>query len=430
MEVFVVQGGRSLTGHVTVSGSKNAALPILASALLAPGRTTLHHVPDLVDVRTLSALLNSLGCKVRQAPHGSLTVDVLDESTSYAEYELVRRMRASVCVMGPLLARRGSARVSLPGGCNIGHRPIDIHLRGFARLGADIQIHNGDILLSAPQLIGTTVDLSGPRGTTVTGTCNLLSAAVLAKGHTTLTSAALEPEVVALADFLQSMGAQISGQGTSTIEIDGVAELQPATATVMPDRIEAATLLIAGAITRGDITLENVVPTHLNAVSETLNAIGVVVEETGLSTMRIRGNHGLSPINLTALPYPGLPTDVQAQLTALLATIPGKSVVRDQVFPDRFMHCAELNRMAAQIRQLNGRAVIKGVDCLQGAPVMACDLRASAALVLAALAARNETVIHRIYHLDRGYEGLETKLNSLGADVTRCREETLLRRSA
>lgn len=425
MDVFVVQGGTPLRGSVSVSGSKNAALPMMATALLARGKTVLRRVPDLVDVRTLSSLLQTLGCEVARIDDDSLSLEVIDESRSEADYDLVRRMRASVCVMGPLLARRGFARVSLPGGCNIGHRPIDIHLRGFSELGAEVKFENGDIVVQASELKGAEIDLSGPHGSTVTGTCNVMSAATLAKGRTILTGVALEPEVVALAEFLNAMGANISGHGTSTIEIEGVEELNAVEQTVIPDRIEAATLMIAAAITRGAVTIDGVEANHLNAVINVLREIGITIEETGLSQLHTTVDQKLSPVQLTALPYPGIPTDVQAQLTALLATVPGKSVVRDEVFPDRFMHCAELNRMSASIRQERDRAFITGVSQLQGANVMASDLRASAALVLAAMAANGETVIHRIYHLDRGYAALETKLNALGANVIRCREEDL-----
>lgn len=425
MDVFVVQGGTPLRGSVSVSGSKNAALPMMATALLARGKTILRRVPDLVDVRTLSSLLKTLGCEVARIGDDSLSIEVVDESRSEADYDLVRRMRASVCVIGPLLARRGFARVSLPGGCNIGHRPIDIHLRGFSELGADVRFESGDIVVQANKLKGAQIDLSGPRGSTVTGTCNVMSAATLAAGQTTLTGAALEPEVVVLADFLNAMGANISGHGTSTIEIEGVEELNAIEQTVMPDRIEAATLMIAAAITRGSVIIDGVEANHLSSVIDILQEIGVTISETGRSQLQITSDEKLSPVHLTALPYPGIPTDIQAQLTALLATVPGKSVVRDEVFPDRFMHCAELNRLSASIRQQRDRAFISGVPQLHGANVMASDLRASAALVLAAMTAKGETTIHRIYHLDRGYSSLETKLNSLGANVIRCREEDL-----
>lgn len=425
MDVLIVKGGSSLSGELTVSGSKNASLPMMATALLATGTTILHRVPELADVQTLSSLIRSLGCDVTRAADKSLQIRVCDEKNSIADYDLVRRMRASVCVMGPLLAKRGIASVSLPGGCNIGHRPIDIHLRGFEALGADVQIRNGNVILKADRLRGNTIDLSGPQGTTVTGTCNLMSAATLAEGKTVLKSAAVEPEIYALGEFLNSMGAQIEGHGTPVIEITGVAELHAAEATVIPDRIEAATLMIAAAITRGTITLNGVVPDQLQTVLDLLRTIGVEVQQTGISQVEISGSGEYSPASITTLPYPGIPTDIQAQLTALLTTVAGTSTVRDQIFPDRFTHCAELNRMNASIRQQSGRAVIKGGSPLQGAHVMASDLRASAALVLAAMAAHDETVIHRVYHLDRGYEALEQKLNSVGAQITRCTEEEL-----
>ncbi|MBT5017345.1 UDP-N-acetylglucosamine 1-carboxyvinyltransferase [Planctomicrobium sp.] len=428
MDVFVVQGGHPLSGTVSVSGSKNASLPMMAATLLSKGKSTLNNVPDLVDVRTLSALLRCLGCEVTREPSSALSIQVIDEEHSKAEYDLVRRMRASVCVLGPLLARRGSARVSLPGGCNIGHRPIDIHLRGFEALGATVTIEKGDIVVRSSRLVGNEIDLNGPNGSTVLGTCNLMSAAVLAEGNTVLHSAAREPEIIALGDYLNAMGAQVSGHGTSTIQIEGVDELHGAEANVIPDRIEAATLIIAAAITRSSIQIKNIETHHLNHVIQKLNGIGVVISKQDHSTIIVDATNRLLPTNLHALPYPETPTDVQAQLTALLSTIPGESVVRDSVFPDRFMHCAELNRMNASIRQQGDSAHISGVQQLHGAHVMASDLRASAALVLAALVANGESVIHRIYHLDRGYEALETKLNSLGAQIIRCSEERLLNR--
>lgn len=429
MDVLIVQGGTPLSGRVAVSGSKNAALPMMATSLLTPGQTILKRVPDLVDVRTLAGLLRSLGCEVTRNSTGDLILDVIDEQHSEADYALVRRMRASVCVLGPLLARRGYARVSLPGGCNIGHRPIDIHLRGFSSLGANVDIVRGDVIVRAKRLYGTQINLAGPHGSTVTGTCNLLSAAVLARGKTILTSAAMEPEVVALAEFLIAMGADISGHGTSVIEINGVEELRPSTGTVIPDRIEAATLMVAAVMAGGELTIDEVDSRQLVSVIEILREMGVRIIETECNNqLSVHAVAGLSPVNVTALPYPGIPTDLQAQLTALLCTVPGTSRVRDLVFPDRFMHCAELNRMGAQICHLGDHAEINGVSRLQGANVMASDLRASAALVLAALAAEGETIVHRVYHLDRGYEALELKLNSLGANIIRCPEDELMSR--
>lgn len=429
MEMFIVQGGAVLQGTVGVSGSKNAALPIMAASLAIPGSVTLSNVPDLVDVRTLAQVLASLGAAVSRQPNGDLEIDVCHEAANVADYELVRRMRASVCVLGPLLARRGEACVSLPGGCNIGHRPIDLHLKGLAALGAEIQVRNGYVHAHARRLRGASIYLAGPHGSTVTGTCNVMTAATLARGTTVIDAAACEPEVVALADFLNQAGARISGQGTSRIVIDGVEELHPTHFEIIPDRIEAATLLIAAAMTRGSVELTNVIPSHLSAPIDVLTSIGARIEtlsaesSSTLTRMRIDVPGELRPFDVTALPYPGIPTDIQAQLMALACTIPGASLIRDHVFPDRFIHVAELLRMGASIRHQGASAIIAGEHRLTGANVMASDLRASAALVLAGLAAEGDTFIRRIYHLDRGYESLELKLRQLGAMVIRTNDE-------
>ncbi|WP_437202775.1 UDP-N-acetylglucosamine 1-carboxyvinyltransferase [Planctomicrobium sp. SH664] len=431
MDMFTIQGGKALHGTAVVSGSKNAALPIMAAALAAEGRTVLDNVPDLVDVRTLSSLLRNLGMQVQS--HGSrLELEVHDDRPDTAEYDLVRRMRASVCVLGPLLAQRGRACVSLPGGCNIGCRPIDLHLKGLAALGAEIDVRHGYVHAQAKQLRGARINLSGPFGSTVTGTCNVMSAAALARGTTLIDGAAREPEVVALADFLNQMGAQISGQGTGQIVIHGVSSLRAVHHTIIPDRIEAATLMIAAAITRGSITLTGVRLDHLESVLDLLQEIGVQVrfissQQQSTSIAQISVADNLRPVRFTAVPYPGIPTDLQAQLIALLCTVPGESHVRDTVFPERFMHVAELRRMGAQIEQQLAEARMTGVSRLTGANVMASDLRASAALVLAGLAAAGTTTIRRIYHLDRGYEQLERKLSQLGATVQRVHDEPLSR---
>ncbi|SFH55978.1 UDP-N-acetylglucosamine 1-carboxyvinyltransferase [Planctomicrobium piriforme] len=422
MDMFVVQGGRPLAGTVRVSGSKNATLPIMAAALAADGETTLENVPDLVDVRTLSKLLQSLGVAVQHDPSGRMTLRPEDDGSSTADYHLVRQMRASVCVLGPLLARRGHACVSLPGGCNIGHRPIDLHLKGLAALGAEIEVRGGYVHAVAKRLRGAQIYLGGVNGSTVTGTCNVMSAAALAEGTTVITAAACEPEVVALARFLNAMGARITGEGTPRIEIEGVQRITGTKFQIIPDRVEAATLLIAAAITGGSLTLEQVWPDHLTAVIEVLKEMGCSIDSAAKETLTLKVERPLRPVDLTALPYPGVPTDVQAQLMALACTLPGASVIRDMVFPDRFMHVSELCRMGAQIRQQGSMAIVNGVPQLTGAHVMASDLRASAALVLAGLAADGETTIRRIYHLDRGYEQLEAKLEALGADVTRVNE--------
>lgn len=421
MEMFVIRGGRPLAGSVRVGGAKNAALPIMAASLLADGPVILHNVPDLVDVVTLGRVLESLGMSVRRRIDGSMALDTRDPAACAADYELVRRMRASICVLGPLLARRGRACVSLPGGCNIGDRPIDLHLKGLRALGADIRIERGYVIARADRLRGAEIYLGGTFGSTVTGTCNVMCAAALAEGTTRIESAACEPEVVDLGNFLNALGAGVRGHGTPFITIEGVDRLDGAKHDVIPDRIEAATLMIAAAVTRGDVTLENVRLDHLAAVVEKLRDIGVTIEPTP-SGVRVTSRDARTSADVVSLPYPGIPTDLQAQLMALLAVTPGISVVTDRVFPDRFMHAAELVRLGARIRREGPTAVIHGVERLTGASVMASDLRASAALVLASLAAEGESVIRRIYHLDRGYERLDRKLNRLGAEIHRLQD--------
>lgn len=419
MDMFVVRGGQPLQGRVAVSGAKNAALPIMAAALAADGPTTLYDVPDLVDVRTMTALLRTLGVAVDRVDNDALKLEVIDDRPAIAEYELVRRMRASVCVLGPLLGRRGRAAVSLPGGCNIGHRPIDLHLRGLEALGADIRIERGYVIAQARRLHGANLYLGGACGSTVTGTCNVMTAAVFAEGTTTIEAAACEPEVEDLGRYLNGMGAQISGLGTPTLKIEGVDRLTGTTHRIIPDRIEAATLMIAAAITRGAVTLENVRADHMTAVIRKLEEIGVRFSRTTDGAIHVTGTGPLQPADCIALPYPAIPTDVQAQLTALLTQAEGISVVTDKVFPDRFMHVSEMARMGARVRREGQSAIIAGGEPLSGASVMASDLRASAALVLTALAAQGESVVRRIYHLDRGYERFEERLRALGADIER-----------
>lgn len=416
--MFVVRGGQPLCGTVSVSGAKNAALPIMAAALALEGPTTLRNVPELADVATLGQVLQSLGMSCTRDADGVMTLRVDDDQPCLADYELVRRMRASVCVLGPLLGRRKRACVSLPGGCNIGHRPIDLHLKGLRALGAEITVERGYVFAKATRLIGTEIYLGGSFGSTVTGTCNVMTAACFAEGTTTIAAAACEPEVVDLGQFLNRAGAKISGLGTPVLHIEGVEHLQGVDHTVIPDRIEAATLMVAGAITRGALQITNVCRPHLAAVTDTLRSIGVTIEGTE-TTLRVEGNHPLRPCDITALPYPGVPTDVQAQLTALLTQADGISVVNDKVFPDRFLHIPELCRLGANVRREGASGIIAGGKPLSGACVMASDLRASAALLLAALAAEGDSVIRRIYHLDRGYEQLERKLNGVGADIRR-----------
>lgn len=418
MDMFVVRGGRPLRGRVAVSGAKNSALPIMAASLAAFGTSILHGVPDLVDVSTLSQVLQSLGMSVERRTDGALLLTALDDQRCLADYELVRRMRASVCVLGPLLGRRRRACVSLPGGCNIGHRPIDLHLKGLRALGAEITVDRGYVFARADQLKGADIYLGGSFGSTVTGTCNVLCAAVFAKGITTISAAACEPEVIDLGRYLVAMGAKIEGLGTPLLRIEGVEELKSTVHTIIPDRIEAATFLIAATMAGGRLEVENVEPTHLAAIIDVLRMIGAEIQIQG-RCITVTAPDRIRPVDITALPYPGIPTDVQAQLTALLSIAEGISVVTDKVFPDRFMHIPELMRMGANVRREGASSIIGGVKTLNGACVMASDLRASAALLLAAMAADGESVIRRVYHLDRGYERLEQKLNQVGANIVR-----------
>ena len=441
MDMLVIRGGHPLRGSVAVSGAKNAALPIMAAALAVDGPSVLHGVPDLADVATLTQVLGSLGVSIERRGDAALKLEVVDDQPCLADYELVRRMRASVCVLGPLLGRRKRACVSLPGGCNIGHRPIDLHLKGLRALGADIRIERGYVFARADRLRGADIYLGGPFGSTVTGTCNVMTAACFAEGVTTISAAACEPEVVDLGSFLNAAGAKITGLGTPFLRIEGVSRLHGVKHAIIPDRIEAATLMIAGAITGGELRIANVCLPHLAAVTDALRAIGVEVDvgspgiaipgsltrrrDPGMaipglqSTVRVAAPKRLRPVDITALPYPGIPSDVQAQLSALLSIASGISVVTDKVFPDRFLHIPELCRMGAVIRREGASGIISGVPNLSGACVMASDLRASAALLLASLAAEGDSVIRRIYHLDRGYERLERKLNVLGAEIRR-----------
>jgi UDP-N-acetylglucosamine 1-carboxyvinyltransferase len=415
---FRIRGGTRLSGTVRVSGSKNAALPMMAAAILASEPVRLEGVPRLLDVETLSQVLRELGVAVTRTLDEALVLETVDLAAVRAGYELVRRMRASFCVLGPLLARRGRAVVSLPGGCNIGPRPVDLHLAGLAALGAELRIEHGYVIAEAKRLVGARIQLAGPQGPTVTGTANVLAAAVLADGETVITGAAVEPEIVDLGRLLNGMGAQIEGLGTPTLRIEGVERLHGTTYRIIPDRIEAATLLLAAAITGGTVTVAGVVPEQLAAVLDKLDQAGfdLLVAKDQVTLVATAPPR---PVDLTALPYPGVPSDVQAQWMALLTLARGRSTVGDRVFASRFQHIAELNRLGARIELCGSTAVVTGVDRLTGAVVTASDLRASAALVLAGLAAQGETVIDDIHHLDRGYERLDEKLNQLGAQVER-----------
>ena len=421
MDHFEINGGNRLRGAVTIGGAKNAALPIMAASILCEGETILHNVPDLQDVRQLLVLLNRLGVKSEREAGGALHLRVEDEMNCHAPYELVSKMRASICVLGPLLAKRRRAQVSMPGGCAIGDRPVNLHIQGMEALGADSELVNGDILLKAKKLQGAEMFLGGPFGSTVTGTANVLMAATLAEGRTVIESAACEPEVSDLAEFLNACGAQITGHGTPRVTVDGVASLSGTEHTVIPDRIEAGTFMIAAAITNGELELTNCRLEHLLAVVDRLRRVGVNIER-GEKGVTVASSRRLEPVDVTTQAYPGFPTDLQAQTMALLCLADGNSVITEKIFPDRFLHVAELNRMGAHLRKEGPTVIVQGVKKLVGAPVMASDLRASAALVLAGLIAKGTTRVHRVYHIDRGYERIEEKLASVGAEVRRVSE--------
>lgn len=425
MDSFQITGGNRLKGKVRISGSKNASLPILAACLMAKGRTRLHGVPRLEDITSMTRLLTELGVHVSRHESaggevsGPLDVEVRSEANCAARYDIVSTMRASISVLGPLLAKRGKAVVSIPGGCNIGDRPIDLHLRGLARLGAEFRNESGNIVGVVPRrLRGCRMYLGGTQGPTVLGTINVMCAAALAEGETVIVGAACEPEVVDCANYLNRMGAKITGAGTPELRIEGVDELLAAEHRVIPDRIETVTFMIAAAMTNGELELQNTNMDHLLAVEDKLDEIGVRLSRENGSLL-VSSSRRLNPVEVTTQPYPGIPTDVQAQLMALLCMADGMSVITERIYPDRFLHVGELNRMGARIRKEGPTAIIHGVKQLQGAVVMASDLRASAALVLAALVAQGRTRVDRIYHLDRGYERFEDKLAAVGADISR-----------
>ncbi|MEC9259183.1 MAG: UDP-N-acetylglucosamine 1-carboxyvinyltransferase [Candidatus Poribacteria bacterium] len=418
MDKLIIQGGRRLKGTVSVSGSKNAALPIIVAAtILTEQPSTLRNVPDLMDLETLCHVLKELGARL-QFEKGTLSIEPIDQKTYQTPYDLVRKMRASIYVLGPLVTKLGQAKVSFPGGCAIGPRPVDLHLKGLEALGTTIEIEGGYILAKTDQLIGAEIELKGTNGSSVGATANIMMAAVLAKGITTIRDAACEPEIVDLANFLNKMGAQVFGAGTATVTIHGVKELHGTDYAIIPDRIEAGTFMIAGAITNGDIFINNAIPTHMEALTKKLSQIGVQLDWQDKG-VHITTPNPLAPIDVSTDVYPGFPTDMQAQIMGLMALTPGKSMITESIFPDRFMHVSELSRMGAKILVDGNSAFIHGVKSLSGAPVMASDLRAGAVLILAGMAAKGETAISRVYHIDRGYEKIEEKLTNIGADIVR-----------
>jgi len=419
MYALVINGGRPLEGEVRVSGAKNAVLPLMAAALLTREPCAIRGVPKLSDVAFMGRILTSLGATVR-FQDGTVTIQA-SRIRGVGQYDLVRKMRASICIMGPLLARLGKAQVSYPGGCVIGPRPIDLHLKGMKVLGADVAIDQGYVYLKAQGLRGAPIFLGGRAGPTVLGTANVMMAATLAEGTTVIDCAACEPEVTDLAHFLTAMGAQINGVGSPTLTITGVRELHGATHEVIPDRIEAATFAIAAAATKGDVTLTHVRPDHLRSVLDKLREVGIAVVENG-TRLTVRSDGQFRPSDVTTQPYPGFPTDVQAQMTVLMTQADGFSIITERIFESRFMHVSELGRFGARIGIEGPSAVVKGPTPLRGAPVMASDLRASAALVIAGLIAEGVTNVRRIYHIDRGYEAIDTKLKALGARVRRISE--------
>lgn len=414
MDHIEIEGGVPLSGRVRVSGAKNAVLPILASTLLTAGETRLRNVPRVHDVTTLCQVLQSLGAEIH-AEQDELLIDTSRVNRDEAPYELVKTMRASFLVLGPLLARMGRAKVSLPGGCAIGARPVNLHLEGLQALGAQIELEHGYVHARVERLFGAPIAFPIP---TVTGTENVMMAAALAEGITIIENAACEPEVVNLADALNRMGARVAGAGSPRIVIEGVRRLEGAAHEIIPDRIETGTFLMAGAITGGEVTVDGCVPEHLSEILHCLRASGARVE-VGDDWASVKGIERGKPVDVVTAPYPGFPTDMQAQVMALLTRAEGESVISETVFENRFMHAAELCRMGAQIRIDAAQAILTGVPSLHGAPVMATDLRASASLILAGLAAQGMTTVSRVYHLDRGYDRIEVKLASLGAKIRR-----------
>ncbi|MEE8541169.1 MAG: UDP-N-acetylglucosamine 1-carboxyvinyltransferase [Desulfobacterales bacterium] len=416
MDKIIVQGGHPLKGEVEIGGAKNAALPVLIASILTDGENTYSNVPNLQDVKSTAILLTNLGAEI-DAQDGTMRIDASRIKNHEAPYDLVRKMRASILVLGPLLARLGKARVSLPGGCAIGERPINLHLKGLARLGASIELKHGYVEASAKRLKGNDIYLDTP---TVTGTENLMMAAALAQGTTVIHNAAREPEIVTLTEVLNKMGAKIEGQGTSILKIQGVKSLHPVSVEIIPDRIETGTFMVAAALTGGDVTLLNGRVDHLEAFIHKLGLTGAHIE-TGANRIRVVGGKEIASVDVKTLPYPGFPTDMQAQFMVLMSVAKGLSIISETIFENRFIHVSELKRMGADITVSGQASMIQGVPKLSAAPVMATDLRASASLILAGLVAEGETEVNRVYHLDRGYESMEKKFTRLGAVIKRVR---------
>ena len=414
MDKIVIEGGKPLWGEVQISGAKNAALPIMASALLTEGWNTFHNMPDLMDIRTTKKLLQSLGVII-EGTADTIRLNADEISNFEASYDLVKTMRASILVLGPLVARLGIARVSLPGGCAIGARPVNLHIKALQDMGAEVTLKDGYVEARAKRLKGTNVyfDIA-----TVTGTENIMMAAALADGVTLLKNAAREPEIVNLAEVLNGMGAMVSGAGTDVIRVEGVERLHPVEADIIPDRIEAGTYMIAAGITGGEIRVMGCCPSHLDALIEKLRDAGMVIEPVD-GGLIASGSGRIRSVDIKTMPHPGFPTDLQAQMMSMMAVAEGLSVMIETVFENRFMHVGELMRMGADIQIQGSSAIVKGVSALKGAPVMATDLRASASLILAGLAAKGTTELSRVYHLDRGYQDLEKKFSALGAGIRR-----------
>jgi len=416
LEKLLIKGGKSLSGQIDCSGAKNAALPVIAASILSSDDITLKNLPYLQDITTMFELIGSMGADISLDEKMNFKLNTSNLSNLEARYELVKTMRASILVLGSMVAKYGYAKIALPGGCAIGSRPVNYHLKALEKLGAEISLNNGYIEAKAKKLTGANIEFEG---VTVTGTENLMMAASLAEGLTTLTNVAKEPEISDLADFLNSMGAKISGAGTDEIRIEGVEELTGTTFKIPADRIEAGTYLVAAAITNGKITINKIDPTRMGSIIETLQKAGAEVDSNGNSISLDMTKDAIKPVDIVTAPFPGFPTDMQAQFTVLNCIGPGESSVTETIFENRFMHVQELNRMGTDITINGTTALINGVDSISGAQVMATDLRASASLILAGLIAKGETIVDRIYHIDRGYERIEEKLSNLGAEIIR-----------